>query len=85
MELHMTAPLLALERGQVLSLHNAAGTRIVPRTGRVWVTQENSARDDIVGPGDVLVVARRGRTVIQALQSTLISLRDGADAANDPT
>jgi hypothetical protein len=84
-ELNIKAPVLALNAGQVLTLDDAAGTRIVLRSGTVWITEEDDRNDHIVGPGDALIVARGGRTVIQALQPAWISLRDGADAANDPS
>ena len=82
MQLNMNAPVLALEAGQVLSLDDAKGMRIRARLGTVWITQEGSRNDHIVGPGDSLVVARAGRTVVQALQAAWISIADGA-AAND--
>jgi hypothetical protein len=84
MQLENRAPELALSAGQVLTLDDARGVRIRSRAGTVWITQEGSARDDIVGPGDAIVVARNGRTVVQALQSARISIADGPAAANDP-
>jgi hypothetical protein len=84
MELNIKAPLLALDAGQVLTLDDAAGTRILSRSGTVWVTEENDHNDHIVRAGDARVVAHGGRTVIQALQPAWISLAEGPDAANDP-
>ena len=83
MELNVKAPVLALEAGQVVTLDDAAGLRIFSRAGTVWVTQEGSSKDHIVGPGDTLVVAHGGRTVVQALQSAWICIADGPRAAND--
>ena len=84
MELNIKAPVLALNAGQVISLDDAAGTRILSRSGTVWVTEENDTKDHIVGAGDALIVAHGGRTVIQALQPAWISLAEGPYAANDP-
>jgi len=84
MNLELVAPELALDAGQVVSLDDAEGTRILARTGRVWVTEEGSAKDYIVGPGDTLIVAHGGRTVVQALQPSWISIGEGTPAANDP-
>jgi hypothetical protein len=84
MVLSMKAPVLDLGQGDVVTLVDAEGTRIAARTGRVWITQEGDRRDHIVGPGETLVVARPGRTVVQALQSARIALRDRVAAANDP-
>jgi hypothetical protein len=84
MQQHLRSPELALQAGQVLTLDDARGVRIQPRTGTVWITQEGSALDHIVGPGDAIVVARNGRTVVQALQNAWITIADSPWAANDP-
>ena len=84
MQLNVQAPVLALAAGQVLTLDDAAGLRILARSGTVWVTEEGDPRDHIVRPGDTLIVARGGRTVVQAIDPAWISLADGIPAANDP-
>jgi hypothetical protein len=84
MQLQLKTPVIALEPGQVVTLDDAQGTRIATRLGSVWVTEEGEMRDHVVGPGDAIVVVRPGRTVVQALQKSWISLADGAGAANDP-
>ena len=83
MQLNVNAPVLALKAGQVLTLDDAEGLRILTRTGTVWVTEEGSRKDHIVGPGDTLIVARPGRTVVQALKATWVSIGCGPVAAND--
>ena len=75
MELHLKAPLLALEAGQVVTLDDAAGTRIEARSGTVWVTEEGDRDDHIVAPGETLVVTHDGRTLVQALQPACIALQ----------
>jgi hypothetical protein len=84
MQLDLRSPEVALKAGQVLTLDDAEGVRILARSGTVWVTEEGSRKDHIVGPGDALVVARQGRTVVQALQPAWISIGGGPQAANDP-
>ncbi len=81
MVLLVKAPVLDLHEGQVVTLDDAQGTRIVARHGTVWVTEEGDRSDHIVSAGEGLVVARRGRTVVQALQPARIAIRE---AANDP-
>jgi Protein of unknown function (DUF2917) len=85
MQLKVTTPVLALEAGQVVTLDDAEGLRILARGGTVWVTEEGDPKDHIVRPGDTLTVARPGRTVIQALQAAWISISEGLCAANDAT
>lgn len=83
MQLSLRKPNVSLDAGEVLTLEDAAGTSIVARTGSVWVTEEGSREDRIVGPGEAIVIAHRGLTVVQALKPSWISLAD-AIAANDP-
>ena len=84
MQVNLRKPEVSLDTGEVLTLDDAEGTRILTRTGTVWVTEEGSREDHIVGPGDTLVVARPGRTVVQALKPAWITLGEGTRAANDP-
>jgi hypothetical protein len=84
MQLQLKAPTIALEPGQVVTLDDARGTRIVTRIGSVWVTEEGDEHDHVVGPGEALMVARNGRTIVQALKPSWISFADGPGAANDP-
>lgn len=84
MQVNLRSPELTLQAGQVLTLDDAQGVRILSRIGTVWITQEGSTKDHIVGPGDAIVVARNGRTVVQALRTAWISIGDGPRAANDP-
>jgi hypothetical protein len=85
MNLRLDAPLLTLEAGQLLSLDDACGTRIEPREGSVWITEEGEARDFVVGPGEAFLVTRRGLTLVQALHATRLALADDdlPCAAND--
>ncbi len=83
MQLNVKAPVLALAAGQILTLDDAAGLRILARSGTVWVTEEGNPDDHIVGPGDTLIVAHPGRTLVQAIDPAWISLAEGECAAND--
>jgi hypothetical protein len=75
MELHIDHPLIALEPGQVVTLDDAAGTRVSARYGTVWVTEEGNPHDHIVEPGQELLLRRDGRTVVQALQPAWVALQ----------
>ena len=83
MQLNVRKPELALDTGQILTLDDAEGLRILARRGAVWVTEEGDVKDHIVRPGDTLIVAHPGRTVVQALQPSWISIGEGVVAAND--
>ena len=83
MQLNAQAPVLFLEYGEVLTLDDAKGVRIGARTGMVWVTQEGRFQDDIVSPGDAVVVSNSGRTIVQALRPAWVTFVQRPDAAND--
>ena len=75
MDMIIEAPVLQLQPGQVVTLDDALGVRIRATEGAVWVTYEDNFGDLIVGPGQTLVVARNGRTVVQALQPTHVAVQ----------
>ena len=75
MTLNLERPMIALEAGQLLTLDDAAGTRIVARLGTVWVTEEGNPEDHIVGPGETLLIGRDGRTLLQAMQPAWVALQ----------
>ena len=84
MRLELQRSVVCLEAGQVLSLDDALGTRLAAQRGTLWVTEEGEARDHIVEPGATFLIARAGRTVVQAMEPASISLHHAQSAANDP-
>ena len=78
MHLNVTSSKVVLEPGQVLTLDDAEGVHILPRGARVWITEEGDCSDFVVNPGEEFVVAHAGRTVVQAIDTTWIDLREAA-------
>lgn len=78
MELLVSAPVLELAEGEVVTLVDAEGTRILPQQGQVWITQEGDRVDHIVAAGETLVVLRPGRTIVQALEPARVAIRAAA-------
>ena len=75
MDMIIESPVLALQPGQVVTLDDAQGVRIRATGGSVWVTYEDNLKDLVIGPGETLVIARNGRTVVQALQPAQVALQ----------
>ena len=75
MNLNVQHPTLSLDAGQVVTLDDAEGSRISARLGSVWVTFEGSLKDVILGPGESIIVTRNGRTVVQALRQSFVSIQ----------
>lgn len=78
MHLNITTSKIVLEPGQVLTLDDARGVRIRPRGAKVWVTEEGDCTDFVVNPGEDFVVSHGGRTVVQAIDTTWVDLREAA-------
>ena len=85
MTLNLESPVLALDVGEVITLDDAAGVRIHARAGTVWVTEEGDPTDHIVDAGNAFIIESPGRTLVQALAPSWISMRECVLAANDPT
>lgn len=83
MQVTLRKPQVALDAGEVLTLDDAAGTRIQARLGEVWITEEGSPKDHVLGPGEAFTVARGGRTVVQAINYAWLLLAEAQPAAND--
>lgn len=81
MEMLVSAPVLELAEGEVVTLVDAEGVRVLPRQGQVWITQEGDREDHIVAAGEALVVLRPGRTIVQALEPSRIAIREAVEAA----
>lgn len=61
-----------LETGNGLSLKNAAGVKITPLNGRVWLTMEGDRRDFDLQPGRPYVIERDGVTIAYAIEPTIV-------------
>jgi hypothetical protein len=75
MELKLDSAVLELKAGEVVTLDDAIGASVQARLGSVWITEEGDVRDIVLGPGENRVIKRPGRTLIQAMQTSWISIR----------
>ncbi|MGD9954395.1 MAG: DUF2917 domain-containing protein [Burkholderiales bacterium] len=76
MQLNVTSSKVVLEPGQVLTLDDAEGVHVRPRGAKVWITEEGDCSDFVVNPGEEFVITRAGRTVLQAIDTTWVDLRE---------
>jgi hypothetical protein len=85
MNLHMDSAALALKPGQFVTLEDACGTQIRIQDGSAWITEEGDPNDFTLSPGEAHTVMHQGRTVVQAMDSAKLTLREGEcpPAAND--
>ncbi|MGB9673600.1 MAG: DUF2917 domain-containing protein [Anaerolineales bacterium] len=61
-----------------LSVHHldgdARGTEIHCLQGILWVTQQDDGQDYVLQSGDSMVVSRRGRVVIEAINDAIVRI-----------
>ena len=78
MRLKVTSSKVVLNPGQVLTIDDAKGVHIRPVGAKVWVTEEGDCSDFVVNPGEEFVVSHDGRTVVQAIDTTWVELKEAA-------
>ena len=81
MQIELNSSTLTLAPASLLAVQDGAGTRILCRSGCLWVTQEGEIKDSVVGAGEVLTIRRPGRTLISALEASSLTLI-GPDTRN---
>lgn len=74
MQIEISSSTLTLTPSSVLAVQDGTGTRVLCRTGSLWVTQEGEVKDSVVRAGEVLTIHRSGRTVISALETSTLML-----------
>ena len=72
---------VVLERLGTLPLCASVGAKIACVSGELWVTQENDARDIILGPGQEFTIDRPGLTLVHAAQPSVVHMEN---AGNNP-
>lgn len=74
MKLELVSGALRLARGQTLKLTDGIGSTICAREGTVWITEENSRKDVVLGPGNCFRIDKPGLTLVQAFADAQVSL-----------
>ena len=55
-----------LDRGNVLRIVDGPGVRVTPASGVLWVTEQNSANDQVLMPGRTFELERPGLALVLA-------------------
>ena len=78
MHLKVTTSRVSLQPGQVIAIDDARGVHVRPQGAKVWITEEGEGSDFVVNPGEEFVVAHAGRTIVQAIDTTWVDVREAA-------
>jgi len=68
--------MIALEREASLRVEPGTRVEIACLSGVLWITQEGDARDLFLASGESLRLLSRGRTMITALEPSMIRVAD---------
>ena len=74
MQIDISSSTITLAPAGLLAVQDGAGTRVLCRSGTLWVTQEGEVRDSILSAGEILTIRKPGRTVISALEAASLAL-----------
>jgi hypothetical protein len=67
---------LGLERDQLVAVRDGRGVRILCLSGALWITQEQSAQDVILEPGQSVLIYRPGLTLVTAMTQSTLRIRE---------
>jgi hypothetical protein len=63
-----------LQRGRFLRVMDGAGSTLTAHGGSVWITEQDSARDIVLRPGQTFRLRRSGLALVEAFADTSISV-----------
>ena len=67
MRIELQSGRLRLDPGQLLKLHDAAGSTVCAVEGSVWITEENHPHDIVLQPRGCYRLGRPGLALVQTL------------------
>jgi hypothetical protein len=67
MQIELEAGAVRLSQNQTLKLRDSAGATVCVVEGSVWITEENHARDIVLGPGGCYRLRQRGLAIVNSL------------------
>ena len=76
MNVALDASTLSLSRDGLIAVRDAKGSRVRCLSGSLWITEDHSDRDIIVGPGESFTLRRDGLTLIMALHPASLQLSE---------
>jgi hypothetical protein len=76
MRIDGTEAMIALEREASLRVEPGARVELACLYGVVWITQQGDLRDLFLAPGESLRLLPRGRTLVTALEPSLVRVVD---------
>lgn len=67
MKLELESGGLRLDRGQLLKVHDAAGSTVCALEGAVWITEDHQLKDIVLEQGECYRLQNPGLAIVHAL------------------
>jgi hypothetical protein len=68
---------LLMHKGQILELGEAAWSVVTGICGTVWLTRDGDTTDNLLGPGQSLLLGRDGHALLSALGEARVRVEQG--------
>lgn len=65
---------IRMARGSLLRIEDGAGTLLHVRAGEVWITEEGSVKDHLLGAGECFLVEQAGATLVHAFRNSVVAV-----------
>ena len=72
---------IAIDQENVLRIYDGEGLRLTPASGVLWITEERSANDTVLLPGDTHRLAKPGLALVYAQRAARVVMELPAGAA----
>jgi hypothetical protein len=76
MNIALDASTLSLGQDGLIAVRDGCGSRVRCLSGSLWITEDHSASDTIVGPGETFTLRRDGLTLIMALHPATLQVSE---------
>ena len=69
-----TRIVMELQQGDILPLERASGVHLICLEGSLWVIEEGTPADVVLGPGQAYAVEAKGRALVQAMGRSRLAI-----------
>jgi hypothetical protein len=76
MNIALDASTLSLARDGLIAVRDGQGARIRCVSGHLWITEDRSQRDTIIGPNETFTIGHPGLTLVMAVEPASLQLSE---------
>jgi hypothetical protein len=76
MNIALNASTLSLARDALIAVRDGHGARIRCLSGHLWITEDRSEHDTIIGPNETFTISNPGLTLVMAIEPASLQLSE---------